>query len=36
MTWKFPEPGDRFHIIEISDPRAPSGGVKVDIPEAER
>ena len=36
MTRKFPEPGDRFHIIEISDPRAPSGKVKVDIPEAER
>ena len=36
MTRKFPEPGDRFHIIEISDPRAPSGRVKVDIPEAER
>ena len=36
MTRNFPEPGDRFHIIEISDPRAPSGRVKVDIPEAER
>ena len=36
MTRKFPDPGDRFQIIEIHDPRAPSGKVKVDIPEVER
>ena len=32
MTQQFPDPGDCFNIIEINDPRAPSGKVKVDIP----
>ena len=36
MTRQFPDPGDRFNIIEINDPRAPSGTVKVDIPEIKR
>ena len=36
MTRQFPDPGDRFNIIQINDPRAPSGTVKVDIPEIER
>ena len=36
MTRQFPDPGERFTIIEITDPRAPSGRVKVDIPEIER
>ena len=36
MTCQFPDPGDRFQIMEINDPRIPSGRVKVDIPEIER
>ena len=36
MTQQFPDPGDRFQVMEISDPRIPSGKVKVDIPEIER
>ena len=36
MTRQFPDPGDRFKIMEINDPRVPSGTVKVDIPEIER
>ena len=36
MTRQFPDPGDRFQIMEINDPRIPSGRVKVDIPEIER
>ena len=36
MTQQFPDPGDRFKVIEINDPRAPSGRVKVDVPEIER
>ena len=36
MTRQFPDPGNRFLIMEISDPRIPSGRVKVDIPEIER
>ena len=36
MTRQFPDPGDRFKIIEINDPRAPSGTVKVDVSEIER
>ena len=36
MTQQFPDPGDRFKIMEINDPRIPSGRVKVDIPEIER
>ena len=36
MTRQFPDPGDRFNIIEINDPRAPSGRVQVEIPEIER
>ena len=36
MTRQFPDPGDRFKIMEINDPRIPSGRVKVDIPKIER
>ena len=36
MTRQFPNPGDRFNIIEINDPRAPSGRVQVEVPEIER
>ena len=36
MTRQFPDPGDRFQVMKISDPRIPSGRVKVDIPEIER
>ena len=36
MTRQFPDPGNRFNIIEINDPRAPSGRVQVEIPEIER
>ena len=36
MTRQFPDPGDRFQIMEINDPRIPSGRVKVDIPEIKR
>ena len=36
MTQQFPDPGDRFQIMEIKDPRIPSGKVKMDIPEIER
>ena len=36
MTRQFPDPGDRFNIIQINDPRAPSGRVQVEIPEIER
>ena len=36
LTRQFPDPGDRFQIMEINDPRIPSGRVKVDIPEIER
>ena len=36
MTRQFPDPGDRFNVIEINDPRVPFGKVKVDIPEIKR
>ena len=36
MSRQFPDPGDRFHVVAIVDPRFPSGRVKVDIPEIER
>ena len=36
MTRLFPDPGNRFKIIEIDDPRAPSGRVQVEVPEIER
>ena len=36
LTRQFPDPGDRFQIMEINDPRILSGRVKVDIPEIER
>ena len=35
MIRQFPNPGDRFHIMVIDDPRIPSGRVEVDIPEIE-
>ena len=36
MTRQFPDPGDRFNLIEINDPRVPSGTVQVEVPEIER
>ena len=36
MTQQFPDPGDHFELMDINDPRIPSGRVKVDIPEIER
>ena len=36
MSLQFPNPGDRFRVIKISDPRIPGNTVKVDIPEIER
>ena len=36
MTRLFPNPGNRFKIIKINDPRAPSGRVQVEVPEIER
>ena len=37
MTRQFPDPGNRFQIIEINDPRIPSGTtVQVNVPEIKR
>ena len=36
MTRQFPDPGNRFKIIEINDPRAPSGTAQVEVLEIER
>ena len=36
MTRQFPDPGERFQIMRINDPRIPSGRVRVDVPEVER
>ena len=36
MTRQFPDPGDRFNSMVISDPRIPSGTVQVEVPEIER
>ena len=36
MTRQFPDPGDRFQAMVISDPRIPSGRVQVEVPEIER
>ena len=36
MTRQFPDPGNRFQFIEISDPRIPSGRVQVEVAEVER
>ena len=36
MIRQFPDPGNRFKIIKINDPRAPSGRVQVGIPDVER
>ena len=36
MTRQFPDPGDRFNFMVISDPRIPSGTVQVEVPEIER
>ena len=36
MTRQFPDPGDHFKIMEINDPRIPSGRVQVEVPEIER
>ena len=36
MTRQFPDPGDRFKIMEINHPRIPLGTVQVNVPEIER
>ena len=36
MTRQFPDPGNRFKVMEISDPRIPSGRVQVEVAEVER
>ena len=36
MTRQFPDPGKRFKIMEINDPRIPSGTVQVSVPEIQR
>ena len=36
MTGQFPDPGDRFDVMEISDPRIPSGRVQVEVSEVDR
>ena len=36
MTRQFPDPGNRFEIMEINDPKIPSGTVQVNVPEIER
>ena len=36
MTRQFPDPGDRFQVVEISDPRIPSGRVQVEVSEVDR
>ena len=36
MTRQFPDPGNRFKIMEINDPRIPLGTVQVNVPEIER
>jgi len=36
MTRQFPDPGNHFQVIEISDPRIPSGRVQVEVAEVER
>ena len=36
MTRQFPDPEKRLKIIEINDPRAPSGRVQVEVPEIKR
>ena len=36
MTRQFPDPRNRFEIMEINDPRIPSGRVQVEVPEIKR
>ena len=36
MTRQFPDPRNRFKIMEINDPRIPSGRVQVEVSEIER
>ena len=36
MSRQFPDPGNRFQVMVISDPRIPSGRVQVEVPEVER
>ena len=36
MTQQFPDPGNRFQVMVISDPRIPSGRVQVEVAEVER
>ena len=36
MSRQFPDPGNRFQVMVISDPRIPSGRVQVEVAEVER
>ena len=36
ITRKFPNPGPRMHVVQLNDPRFPSGRVHVDVSELER
>ena len=36
ITRKFPNPGPHMHVVQLNDPRFPSGRVHVDVPELER
>ena len=36
IVQQFPDPGDRYQVIEISDPRIPLGRVQVEVSEIER
>ena len=36
ITRKFPNLGPRMHVVQLNDPRFPSGRVHVDVPELER
>ena len=36
MSRQFPDPGNRFQVMVISDPRIPSGRVQVEVPKVER
>ena len=36
ITRKFPDPGPRIRIVDINDPRFPSGQAEIQVPERER
>ena len=36
VTRKFPNPGDRLKMMQIADPKFPSGKARVEVPEVER